>query len=541
MNAWMADFLSGSLAQRVGWALIHSLWQGTAVALLLAGAMRLLRGRSPQLRWALACAALALMVAMPAVTACVAGGGEAAEGRPGVGVVEPAGAARPPEPSMALPAAAQHSEADGDAIAPPPWRGQVEAAVHRMLPWVLGVWLAGVAALSLWHLGGWLLLERIKSRGTYAVGQDIRGILDGLLVRMGVRRAVRLLKTAGTGVPIVIGWLRPVILLPVGAVTGLTPRQLEAILAHELAHVRRWDCLAQTLQAVLETLLFYHPAVWWVSRQIRQEGERCCDDVAVGVCGDHTGYALALARAAELATARRPAFAAAANAGNLLGRIRRIVGLPDRRGDRRAGWLAGAIVLAGLVVAAMGIYGCSQRRSPAQPNAAANSPAGPPGTRPSGQWGPAAEGMRLRLSAHKSQWRSDEPIAVLAHLRNGGTKPVEFVADGVTGWEVEVDGRWYGQGITTQWSSTLPPGQETLLGVGVQLTSGKGGRKIWFARTGTAGTLEMAPGKHAVRVGVTVQKASKPLRVESSALEIDVLPAATAPSAGPPQRRGSGA
>ena len=106
---------------------------------------------------------------------------------------------------------------------------------------------------------------------------------------------MRVVESALVDVPVVIGWLRPVILLPVAALAGLTPAQVEAILAHELAHIRRHDSCVNVLQTIAETLLFYHPAVWWVSHRIRAEREHCCDDIAVAVCGDPVAYAQALA------------------------------------------------------------------------------------------------------------------------------------------------------------------------------------------------------------------------------------------------------
>jgi hypothetical protein len=125
-------------------------------------------------------------------------------------------------------------------------------------------------------------------------------------------------------VPAVIGWLRPIVLLPASALTGLTPLQLDALLAHELAHVRRWDYVVNLVQSVIETLLFYHPAVWWVSRQVRQEREHCCDDLAVAVCGDAVVYAKALVGMEGLRVPA-PAFAVAAGGGSLLSRVRRLV------------------------------------------------------------------------------------------------------------------------------------------------------------------------------------------------------------------------
>src|SRR6185503_3583474 len=121
-----------------------------------------------------------------------------------------------------------------------------------------------------------------------------------------------------------VGWVKPAVLLPAAALTGLSTVQLESLLAHELAHVRRHDYLVNLLQGLIETLLFYHPAVWWVSRQIRREREHCCDDIAVALCGDVKLYAGALAQLEELrGRVLEPALAA--TGGELLGRIRRLL------------------------------------------------------------------------------------------------------------------------------------------------------------------------------------------------------------------------
>jgi BlaR1 peptidase M56/Bacterial type II and III secretion system protein len=167
-------------------------------------------------------------------------------------------------------------------------------------------------------------------------------------------RPVRLLQSALVEVPTVIGWLRPVILLPASCVTGLTPRQLESIIAHELAHIRRHDYLVNILQSAVETLLFYHPAVWWVSRRVREERELCCDDLVVEVCGDRVGYARALATLEEL----RPAsaqFALAAAGAPLLQRIRRLAGQPERSAGRAFWPVAGITLLLVLGILAAGM------------------------------------------------------------------------------------------------------------------------------------------------------------------------------------------
>ena len=160
---------------------------------------------------------------------------------------------------------------------------------------LVSVWLAGVAILTLRLFSGWMWVQRMKSHDAQPVHEGLDAMGRRLMRRLHIVRAVRFLESRRVDVPTVIGWLRPVVLLPVSTLAGLTPRQVEAILAHELAHIRRHDYLVNLLQTVVETLLFYHPAVWWLSHRIRVERENCCDDLAVSLCGDPVAYAAALA------------------------------------------------------------------------------------------------------------------------------------------------------------------------------------------------------------------------------------------------------
>ncbi|MHC4213190.1 MAG: M56 family metallopeptidase [Planctomycetota bacterium] len=147
---------------------------------------------------------------------------------------------------------------------------------------------------------------------------------------IGVCRVVELTESALVQVPTVIGWLKPVILLPASVLTGLSTEQLEAILAHELAHIRRHDYLANMFQTVIEIVGFYHPAVWWVSHKIRIERENCCDDIAVRVTGDGVGYAKALTAIEELRGGGHR-LAVAASGGSLFDRVRRLLGSDSRQ------------------------------------------------------------------------------------------------------------------------------------------------------------------------------------------------------------------
>ena len=297
-------FLSGPMGHALGWTLLHSVWQGALVALLLAPALYLLRGRPAQARYAAACAALALLMALPVATFCVLLPG-AAETTATTALAEPA-PAQPPGTVASGSAAAGAMTMAG--------QPQPVALLHALLPWLVVLWVAGVLTLSLRYLAGWTYTIRLRRRGTGAVGQRWHDQLARLTERMGVRRAVRLVSSARVHVPTVAGWLRPVILMPVSVFAGLTPQQVEMILAHELAHIRRHDYLVGLLQAVCETLLFYHPATWWLSARIRAEREHCCDDAVVAVCGDAYTYAAALAQLEHVRQAS-PRLALAASGG----------------------------------------------------------------------------------------------------------------------------------------------------------------------------------------------------------------------------------
>ncbi len=329
---------SSGWIEAVGWVLVRSTWQGAVIAAALALALRSLRRSSPQARYVAACVALGLMVALPVATARRPGMASTAGSRAGL---DPGPVAEEPTSRAVEP------DESGPARQVPPRFGE---RLRPILPVVVAAWLTGVGVLWLRLLGGWALARRWAWRDARPVPEAWIGRLDRLGDRLGLRRAVTLLESARVEVPAVIGWLRPAILLPASALSGLTPAELEAILAHELAHIRRHDYAINLIQCVAETLLFYHPCARWASRAIRREREHCCDDLAVALCGDRPAYARALAAMEGL---RGPAFSLlpAANGGTLLARIRRVLKPEEesfdeirsdaRRAGRRPGGDAG--------------------------------------------------------------------------------------------------------------------------------------------------------------------------------------------------------
>ena len=343
----------------VGSALLQFIWQGALIGIFTALALFALRRSAADVRYVVSVIGLSLMLTMPVMTGVqtwrtLQGTGSAAlvDSTP-VMLSAPTGAVAPPR------AVIERRPSDyptgGRLPASYPAASDVDRANRIWLPVVVVAWLAGVGGLSLRLLMGWLIVRRMTTHGTSPAPAQWEAMLAKLSRRLHIARPIRLVRSALVDVPTVIGFLRPVVLVPASALAGLAPQQLEAILAHELAHIRRHDYVVNLLQTLVETLLFYHPAVWWLSRRIRIEREHCCDDLAVDLCGDPYAYARALA---DLEQTRDGSgtLALAATGGSLLHRVRRLLGAPSHAG-RGPGWLAGGaavIVMAGIAGGAAG-------------------------------------------------------------------------------------------------------------------------------------------------------------------------------------------
>jgi beta-lactamase regulating signal transducer with metallopeptidase domain len=287
-------------------ALLNFVWQGVVVAMLLWITLAALRRRAANARYVASCAALGLLTVLPVVTACVAY----------TGPVE-ADAASFTIAAVAAMVAPIQTRVDWVAVAE---------------GWMLPIWACGVLWLSIRMLWGCAKVSSLRRQGE-AAEPAVLAMVEGLARRIRVTRPVRVLISALADGPSVVGWIRPVLLLPAATVLGLSAEQLEAVLAHELAHIRRYDYLINIVQMLIETLFFYHPAVWWISRRIREERELCCDDIAVRTCGDAVCYARALA-ALERMRVVEPSriFNAALGAkdGPLMYRIERLLGVARR-------------------------------------------------------------------------------------------------------------------------------------------------------------------------------------------------------------------
>jgi uncharacterized protein involved in exopolysaccharide biosynthesis/beta-lactamase regulating signal transducer with metallopeptidase domain len=301
----------------LGWMLIHSLWQGAVIALILLLAKTSLKRSSSNSRYLAGTIALLSMVIAPIATVFAFGNSM----RPVVTLMEIT-AGR----TGAFPMSPPSNSFEGAAYS---W-GWLKSFVELFgsaAPWLGLLWLFGVALGATRLVRDLCWIRHVGTHATEPIGSHWVEVMQDLQIRLGISRPVRLLKSALIEVPTLIGWLRPVILLPAASLTGLTPNQLEAILAHELAHVKRCDYLVNSVQCLVEAILFYHPAAWWISRCIREEREICCDDLVLKVCEDRCAYARALASLEQLRPGS-PRLAFAATGGSLLRRVRRLAGVP---------------------------------------------------------------------------------------------------------------------------------------------------------------------------------------------------------------------
>jgi len=265
MNAVMLN----PLAQRAAWSLVHFLWQGVLLGMLAWGALTFLKRRSPGLRYAVACLFLGMCALLPVLSFL------------GLG-------ASPSEVEVQIAQSYIYRLLLG-------LRGHIQP----LLPWVLVLWCLGSGVIAIRTLGVWFWLRRIRKRAGEVLDMNCRECLERLRRSAGIRRVVRLLESPWVHSPFTVGVLRPVILVPLGFFTAMDPLAAEAVLAHELAHIRRLDVFVIGLQAVIETLLFFHPVVWWLSRRVNTEREHCCDDAAVQACGDAVLFAQTLMRLDE--------------------------------------------------------------------------------------------------------------------------------------------------------------------------------------------------------------------------------------------------
>lgn len=311
----ISHLLSDSAVVAFGWTLVHSVWQGAALALITVFALYLLRSYSANARYLAGVFALTFQVFISAATFVYYYFKLAAISIP---------AAKPISSYVPTSVTLENIKYE----LPVSFKLQMWLSAH--ISELVICWLIGAAFLLLRFAGGWIFTERLRTNAKIVMDKEWRARFGVLTARMNISQAIEFKETARILTPMVIGAFRPVVLIPIGLLSGFSTAQVEAILAHELAHIRRNDYLVNMLQSFVEVVFFFHPAIWWISEKIRTEREHCCDDIALSACGDRVSLAHALVKVAEWQNAPQMAMAFASSKPLLLKRIQRVLGMNSK-------------------------------------------------------------------------------------------------------------------------------------------------------------------------------------------------------------------
>ena len=349
----LSSFAQSPLIQAVGETLLHSLWQAMFVALASALTLSVMKRTAATLRYAVAIFALVLCATLPVVTLLIVLPSSAPAQSKVTSQLTTERASLGPDATLAqqqvqlIPPEEKISTSGGRQTT---WAQRrthslvLKRGIAAGLPWAVALWLVGVLIHAVQLILAFRITYRLRTVSVKPVPPYVDATVRNLAERLRMNPNIPVRFSKVIDVPLVVGYLRPLILLPASALSGLSLAQLEMLLAHELAHLRRFDHIANLLQSVVETILFFNPAVWWLSRLVRQERECCCDLLAVRVCGgDVYGYANALA---TLETTRPTHLATlASNGGSLLERILRLTGQTQNRKPHPSHWLLGALLI----------------------------------------------------------------------------------------------------------------------------------------------------------------------------------------------------
>jgi bla regulator protein BlaR1 len=323
----LSSFLEQPIFYSLSVTLLHFIWQGVVIALGLHLFLKLSNDKQSDLRYAGSLLAMTLNLIVPLITFTLIF--QSQNNSPVSTVIA-------------------NSIGDFPIIANQDLSG-FQAEWRTLVPFISLAWLIGVLYFSLHLIVEMFKVYQLPRAHTTSTSTHIQVMFDRISRQLNVTKAARLVISLKADVPMVVGWLKPVVLLPLSMSSGLTIQQLEMLLTHELAHIKRHDYLINFIQTLVEVVMFYHPCVKWVSKQVRAEREYCCDDIAIHHCGNALAYANALTDAEMLRPHTIPQLALAASGGNLKNRIFRAVGhencTPKNSGQGLASLFSFALVI----------------------------------------------------------------------------------------------------------------------------------------------------------------------------------------------------
>ncbi len=344
----LIDYIGGDFIYALGWTLIHSIWQVGLLAVLVALAMTHINVRKSTARYAIFMGAIIIAPILSIVTFF-----RLYSGIESLSISSTSVQASNPYINDVL------SNVSGSLGSPGTWE-MVMAFLRpgpQNLQYLVVVWLAGVLVLSIRFMGGVWAINRLRGSASRDISDHWKQRLAGLSGCLGIRRIVQMAETARVTVPMTAGWLKPIILLPIGMLTNMPPAHVEMILLHELSHIRRHDYLMNVIQGMVEIMFFFHPAIWWLSDAARTEREHCCDDRVLSIKGDPLAYAKALHAAAAAIKTKgalsasmlpKTGLALTGENGELLERIHRILNREMKNNIYSTRFTASTVMVVGL-------------------------------------------------------------------------------------------------------------------------------------------------------------------------------------------------
>ena len=309
------NLISGNIAESISWTIIHSLWQGLLIAVIYLFVKSFLKNASANLKYILGLGSMMAFVIVVAVTFSLY--------------------FQPAEQQAFVAGNEIYAMANMQEIAavngsyPKSLAAKVADFTSRYSSLIVYLYLIGLIFFGIRLIGGLVYIDRLKKRNIYHASARWYALVNDLAEKLNIKKGIMLAESSAISAPVLIGYFKPIVLLPLGALTGLSAAQVEAILAHELAHLKRNDYLINMMQSVVEAIFFYHPAIWWLSSEVRNERENCCDDMVLLVTNDSISYAKALAGLKMSGFSKVPfALAAVGTKKQLLLRINRILSQP---------------------------------------------------------------------------------------------------------------------------------------------------------------------------------------------------------------------
>ncbi len=320
---FITQFFSDTVLYSLGWTVIHSLWQGTLLAVLLSILMMALEKRSARFRYEVACGAMFTMLMMALATFIIYLDQDS-------NMVEITATLMSDcaNPSVVI-TNEEHNFLQSNFQ-------NIITFFDQQLPLIVNVWLIGFLFFVVRMTGGFIQLRQLRHQGNFPADAQLQNKLNQLIRRSPLQRSVKVMESALVKVPILLGHLKPLILIPIGTINLLTEEEVEAVLAHELAHIIRRDFSMNIFFTFVEILFYYHPGVWLIAATIRSERENCCDDLALYLCKKPLAYARALYKLEEAhQAARLPGLALSFSSKKkqLLHRVRRILNQPQNKSN----------------------------------------------------------------------------------------------------------------------------------------------------------------------------------------------------------------